>query len=287
MNEERELGNEDRRLTRRQAIAVLGGGLVVASCATTDSETSATLDGSGDGVAAVDDTVGSESTTSSTSSTVPDLDSVDSETITEADADSGVAAELEGEPPLELGIDGPGSSFPVLSRLSWDARPPSGDMQAHDLRYLTLHHTAAAKPDPSDPAAQIRSHQRFHQDDRGWPDIAYHFLIGPAGEIFEGRHYAFAGDTGTDYDPAGHFLVCLDGNYGTEMANEAQLRSAAALFAWAAINFDLSADTLGGHRDYAATQCPGDALYNVLGDGSLRAMMQAILDEGIPQLVYA
>jgi hypothetical protein len=258
---------------------------VVAACSTADSETSASLDGTGDDVAAIDSTqVTTETSAAPTSA--PQTETSDSTDTTDLDdLDDGTVAPPAGEPPLELGFDGPGLEFPVLSRLSWGATPP-GQMEPHDLQYLTLHHTASPEPDPADAAAQIRSHQRFHQDDRGWADIAYHFLIGPSGEIFEGRSYVFAGETGTNYDPAGHFLVSLDGNYGSTMPSEAQLQSAAALFAWAAINFDLSADTLGGHRDYAATECPGDALYSVLADGSLRARMQTILDEGIPQLVF-
>jgi hypothetical protein len=191
----------------------------------------------------------------------------------------------DGDPPLELRADGEVNIIDVISRNSWGAEAP-GRMVPHDLRLMTIHHTAGPAPDPADPAAAIRSHQRFHQGDRQWPDIAYHFLIGPAGEVFEGRNYNFAGDTGTDYDPAGHFLVSIDGDYSATVPNDAQITAAAALFAWASATFDLPLDTLGAHRDYASTQCPGDALYSVLTSGRLAGEIERILSFGLPELSY-
>ena len=57
------------------------------------------------------------------------------------------------------------------------------------------------------------------------------------------------GDTATSYDPTGHFLVVCEGNFDEEEVTEEQLNGAALAFAWAAQQFDISTETLDGHRD--------------------------------------
>jgi N-acetylmuramoyl-L-alanine amidase len=34
---------------------------------------------------------------------------------------------------------------------------------------------------------RVRAIQYFHQHDRGWVDIGYHFLVGENGKVYEGR----------------------------------------------------------------------------------------------------
>jgi hypothetical protein len=145
-------------------------------------------------------------------------------------------------------------------------------MVPHTLERLTLHHTAARLDSHADAPARARSHQAFHQGE-GFADLAYHFLVDTAGTILEGRSVAFAGETFTEYDPAGHFLVCCEGNYDLQDPTDDQLASVADLFAWAVRTHSVEPETLGGHRDYAATSCPGDLLYPLLAEGRLAAMV--------------
>ena len=63
--------------------------------------------------------------------------------------------------------------------------------------------------------------------------------------------------------------------------------SAAELFAWAAVIFELPVSSLGGHRDYAQTACPGDVLYSILQSGRLEDEVDAVLALGFPELAYA
>jgi hypothetical protein len=157
-------------------------------------------------------------------------------------------------------------------------------MVEHRVERLTIHHTAVAVERPADGPRSILSHQTFHQREKGWPDIAYHFLIDPAGNIYQGRDPVFRGDTATAYDPTGHFLVCIDGNFDSTDVNEAQLDAAAKVLAYGAGRFGVPVATLAGHRDYAQTSCPGDAIYAKLTDGTLAAAAQTILDGGIPEI---
>lgn len=157
-------------------------------------------------------------------------------------------------------------------------------MKAHQIQRLTVHHTASPISQVADAPGQIRAHQKYHQQNKGWPDLAYHFIIDPAGNIYEGRDPAFRGDTATDYDPTGHFLVCLEGDYEQAAVNDAQIQSLARVLAWGAATFEVPVSTLAGHRDFASTQCPGDAVYALLADGSLADDIEAVLADGKPEL---
>ncbi len=146
---------------------------------------------------------------------------------------------------------------------------------------MTLHHTGVVLGDNRDSPARLRQHQRFHQDQRGWIDIAYHVGVDRNGNIFELRSYELAGDTNTGYDTTGHFLVLCEGNFDEEDVTEAQLHGAALVFAWAAQRFGISSDTLAGHRDVSpGTACPGANLYAHLASGELRRRIDDLLAAG-------
>jgi hypothetical protein len=153
-------------------------------------------------------------------------------------------------------------------------------MIPHTIARLTLHHTAALLTDNADAPARARAHQRFHLDS-GFADLAYHFMVDLEGNVLEGRSVDFAGETFTDYDPAGHFLVCCEGNYDTQEPTPQQLESVARLFAWASRTYDVDVSTLAGHRDHASTSCPGDHLYARLEDGTLAAAVTTVLALGV------
>lgn len=164
------------------------------------------------------------------------------------------------------------TTVPIVCRDAWGARPPAGDAPSHSIRQLTVHHSAAAATDTTQGPGHLRGYQAFHVDDRGWPDIAYHVAVDRAGVVYRLRDWDTVGDTGTDYDPAGHFLLLLDGNFDAHDVTKEQLEAAARVLAWAAAHFDVGLETVSGHRDHASTACPGDALYARLDELRARAV---------------
>lgn len=168
----------------------------------------------------------------------------------------------------------------VICRSAWGAREPRSGLVPHNVAQLTLHHTAVVLVDNSDAPGRARAHQRFHLDS-GFADLAYHFMVDLAGNVLEGRSTDYAGETFTEYDPAGHFLVCCEGNYDEQTPTAAQLDAVAMLFAWGAETFDADVGTLSGHRDHASTSCPGDNLYAGLADGTLTAAVERALAAGV------
>lgn len=182
-------------------------------------------------------------------------------------------AERSAEPPAQ------GSVLTVVCRAGWDARPPSGAFRDHTLDRLTVHHTAVAHTDPDEGAARARQHQRYHQE-AGFADLAYHHLIDRDGDVFEGRPVTAAGETFTDYDPAGHYLPCLEGDFDRQAPSEPQLAALVDLLAWAAGTYGIPPATIAGHRRYASTSCPGDALQALIDDGTIRRRVEARLAGG-------
>ncbi len=150
---------------------------------------------------------------------------------------------------------------------------------AHTITHVTLHHTGDAQIlRPQDDVPQkLRNLQSWGASDRNWWDLPYHFLMDLKGQIYEGRDYHFMGETNTTYDPGGHFLISIIGNYEQQEPTQAQLDAIADMMAWALKEFDLPLDRIGGHYNYADSGCPGKNLKKYLEDGTFRRMVAARL----------
>ncbi len=162
-----------------------------------------------------------------------------------------------------------------VPRDAWGAEPPQGTFVDHNIDEITIHHSDDTGSN-SGPAL-YRIWQDWHQH-LGWPDLAYHFIIGADGQVYEGRPYSAVGDTATEYDPTGHLLIVVEGDFDDNHPTELQIESLARMVAWASMYFDVP--TITGHRDHASTTCPGDHLYSHIDDGSLAARAAAIVAAG-------
>lgn len=183
------------------------------------------------------------------------------------------ASKADPSSPLASGV--------MLCRDAWGARPALPGGRPHTIDRMTIHHSAVALPDNREIIARLQQHQRFHQDDRGWVDIAYHAAVDRRGNIFALRDTAIAGDTATDYDTTGHFLVLCEGNFDEEAISDAQLNGAALVCAWATRKFGIGIDTLASHREVASgTQCPGWNLQTHLDSGDLQQRIADRVDSG-------
>lgn len=171
-----------------------------------------------------------------------------------------------------------------LCRDAWGAQPAQVGGIGHTITRMTVHHTGAVLGDNRNAPARLRQHQRLHQNERGWIDIAYHVGVDRNGNIYELRDPELVGDTATDYDPTGHFLVLCEGDFDQEVVTAEQLHGAAMAFAWAAQIFTVSPATLAGHRDYASTVCPGANLYAAVSSGELRRRVNELLAAGVVDL---
>lgn len=199
-------------------------------------------------------------------------------------AAAATGANLTARPPLAPVTSPPlapsAAAAQLLCRDAWGAQPARSGGRPHTITRMTLHHEAVVLGDNRNAPTRLRQDQHYHQDQLGWIDIAYHVGVDRNGNIYELRSPAIAGDTATDYNTTGHFLVLCEGDFDKEAVSEAQLDGAALAFAWAVQNFGIATNTLAGHRDLAQTSCPGANLYAHLSSGDLSHRINDVLAAG-------
>ncbi|AXG79740.1 N-acetylmuramoyl-L-alanine amidase [Streptomyces paludis] len=185
-----------------------------------------------------------------------------------------------------------------LSRAAWGADEskrfkPDGSENSPTVYYpfqtITVHHTDTANADP-DPAATVRAIYEFHAIDNDWGDIGYHFLVDAEGVVYEGR---YSGDDGVPaHDADGRLVTAFhvggfnSGNLGiallgnlmeqgpTDAARDALTRLVSSLARLHGLDpkaeltyvnpvngVTKDVRSISGHRDWLATDCPGDVMY--------------------------
>lgn len=169
---------------------------------------------------------------------------------------------------------------------------PKGSMGPEDVKFLLVHHTASSNHVP-DPAAVIRQTFAYQTSAaKGWPDICYHFMIGPDGSVWETRSGSLAGPVVADATGGNQGfaqLVCLIGDFTRQPPTVAAQESLMRTLIWLADRYAVDTDpaatvtfrsrgsnkyragtwittpTISGHRDVTYTACPGDLGYTFLG----------------------
>ena len=211
------------------------------------------------------------------------------------------------------------AATPVITRAQWgadeslrfDGAAEKFPPVYYPVQKLTVHHTATGDGG-DDPAAVVRAIYQGHSQEFG--DIGYHFLVGPGGQVYEGRWSGTDGVPGRDATghgvTAAHVAGYNSANLGvamlgtlTSVAPTAAARSSLeSLLADLAGRHGLAPEgtttyvnpaapatttmqaNISGHRDWAATECPGGALYAQLP--SIRtAVATLVASDPTPPLV--
>ncbi len=160
----------------------------------------------------------------------------------------------------------------IVPASRWGGTPAdASSARAHTISHITLHHQGETFPPGKDAAKYLRDLQKWSRTTKMWIDIPYHYVIDLDGTIYQGRDIAFAGDTNTAYDPAGHALIEVVGNYEEVEPNAAQLDAVVALMTMLAAKYSVPLEWIRGHRDYVHdTVCPGKNLQRYLENGFFR-----------------
>lgn len=186
----------------------------------------------------------------------------------------------------------PARGLTINPRSSWAADlEPKGELGREDVRFLIVHHSASHNGHtPEDVPGILRSWYHFHTGpDKGWPDIAYNFIIDSSGGVWEGRQGSLDGPvagSATGGNQGFTQLVCVIGDTNVAPATAAAQASLVQVLAWLAERYDVSTapgaevtftsrgsnkwpvgtsvttPTITGHRDMSETTCPGDNLYS-------------------------
>jgi hypothetical protein len=203
---------------------------------------------------------------------------VSTSSTTEDGALSSTTESSEGDIALQAGSYTPKPR--IYSRAQWGANERMRD--ASSLHYFEVHagfvhHTVNANNYTRDEVPGIlRSIYAYHTQTRGWSDIGYNFLVDRFGRSWEGRYGGVdrpvVGAHTLGYN-AYAFAMSAIGNFETAQPSSAMLQAYGKLFAWklslhgidaASTSQSVGGDrfqAINGHRDAAATACPGRYLY--------------------------
>ncbi|HVE62480.1 MAG TPA: N-acetylmuramoyl-L-alanine amidase [Mycobacteriales bacterium] len=188
----------------------------------------------------------------------------------------------------------------IRPRSQWagSGSPVRGPLQverAGDVKVLLEHHSASSNSYTAAAVPGIlRSFYRLHVD-KGWPDLAYNFLVDRHGGIWEGR----AGSATRPVVPSAtggtqgfSQIVCWIGDHRSTAPTTAAQQSMISMLAWLARKYAVRTDpgsttsfvsrgssrfprgstvrtrTIEGHRKMSSTVCPGDAAYTIVRDRS-------------------
>lgn len=176
----------------------------------------------------------------------------------------------------------------VVTAAEWGARPPKPGTFPFTRtipRYVIVHHTN--NPNPPDDTSKgtiegalrlARNIQRFHMDDNDWSDSGHNFLNTTGGFILEGRHGSLdavkKGFSIQSAHAAQDLGKLANGNQSPGIENEGifmtfqmgqkQWQSLIELCVSLCDSCNISPTNIKGHRDFSATDCPGDLLYSQL-----------------------
>ncbi|KAG7504265.1 N-acetylmuramoyl-L-alanine amidase-like [Solea senegalensis] len=157
---------------------------------------------------------------------------------------------------------------PIIPRCMWDAAPYRGTPTnlSLPLSFMYIHHTST----PGEPcltfqqcSADMRSMQRFHQEDRGWDDIGYSFVAGSDGHIYEGRGWHWQGAHTLGHNSIG-YGVSFIGDYTASVPSSHSMALVRDQLASCAVGGGRLKPSfiLQGHRQVVHTSCPGDAFFH-------------------------
>ena len=195
----------------------------------------------------------------------------------------------------------------VRLRDSWGAAPAKqANDVARSIKFAVIHHTAGTNDyTQADVPSILRGIQSFHQNTRGWNDIAYNFLIDKWGNVWEGRSggigKAIIGSHAANFN-TGTVGISLMGDFATTAPPQAMIDAAASVAGWklamAAVNPQgtttvvgtsanvfpdgqtVTIPTIVGHRDVGTTDCPG-LVWNYLPQIRAAAATRAAYVNGV------
>nr|WP_260860268.1 N-acetylmuramoyl-L-alanine amidase [Streptomyces cupreus] len=193
---------------------------------------------------------------------------------------------------------------PITSRAQWGADestvddPPS---YIDKVQAVFVHHTVGSNSySCAQSASLVRGIMAYHIDVNGWNDLGYNFLVDKCGQIFEGRaggadlpvqgahtygfnSYSagiavlgdFQGDPAKGIPPGRPTRATLEsvarvaawklGQYGVSPTGKVTLTAGGNTGVWDE-GEEATLNTISGHRDGYATECPGTAMYTKLGE---------------------
>jgi hypothetical protein len=139
---------------------------------------------------------------------------------------------------------------------------------------ITIHHSGSGcfwAQDASQAAGYIHDIQRFHQKQRGWADIGYHYIVDRSGHVWQGRPLTYQGAHAGGVANRGNIGIAVLGNYCHQRLTSAQRRTLLLLLAKLSSYFSIPPSRIYTHREIGrttghSTDCPGPELSRFVRD---------------------
>ncbi len=163
-------------------------------------------------------------------------------------------------PPAQPGVELPTG---VIPRSAW-ARGgivPSLMDRAQLYYRITVHHdgmNAYTSTDSNATASRLELIRLAHRG-RDFGDIGYHYLIDPAGRVWQGRPLQWQG-AHVKATNQGNLGVCMLGNYQQQSPNPTQLAALDRFVASRMRYYNIRVGNVFTHQELAPTLCPGVTL---------------------------
>lgn len=167
----------------------------------------------------------------------------------------------------------------IIKRSEWGWKQLENKKAEAEIKKITIHHGGVEFTRAKDSQEALRNLQQWSREEKGWIDIPYHFMIDLDGFIYEARPINYPGDTNTEYDPTGHALVEVMGNYEIQTLSESQLSSLIDIIVFLSREFDVPLSEIKTHKDYSSiTDCPGVNIYKYFQDGTILSEVRKRLE---------
>jgi len=164
-------------------------------------------------------------------------------------------------PPVSTPLLRRNADVAIIPRAEWRANPTRLNYTPMTtIRRITVHHTGEEWTDEDyrSTANKIRGYQRYHQNDRGWADLGYHYVIDRCGRVWEGRNLGHQGaHAGSSQLNKGNVGISVMGNYENQALVAAQKDSLASLLSVLCHEYELKPWQISTHKELKQTACPG------------------------------
>ncbi len=192
------------------------------------------------------------------------------------------------------GSGGGGGAFAggteVVARSNWTragvARPGEINPMGTVSR-ITIHHDgidAFTRTDAASAAARIEQIRQSHVSGRRWADIGYHYVIDPAGRVWEGRNVRYQGAHVQDNNPGNLGIMCL-GNYDRQSPTSATTQTLDRFVSEQMRRYRVPISRVYTHQEIMPTACPGRNLQRYMvatrGSGGTLRLALAETDAGL------
>ncbi len=164
-----------------------------------------------------------------------------------------------GSPTTTVGVI-PRATWTSAKPKLWDTDPMNG------ISRITVHHDGMSSFTSTSQAAaaqRLESIRNSHVNSRGWADIGYHYIVDPAGRVWEGRPIDRQGAHVADNNP--HNLgVMMLGNYDQQSPTNAAAKALDDFVAAMMRRYGVPVGRVYTHQEIKPTACPGTSLQRVM-----------------------